>query len=124
MGDVNGAGSEQQGLAPGAEPGDVGGEGGDHRGNAFDVTGLHEWEFGQAIDGGKAGDSRFDGGARFAGGADETNHQLRGGMVGDDVWSAAAFDESDVEGAGTDFRIDGQLDREDAVEGFDEHVRG
>ena len=45
------------------------------------------------------------------GGADEPIKQLRAGMIGNHIGGAPAFDDSDIQGARTDFRVRWQLHR-------------
>ena len=57
VGDVNGAGAEEQRFAPVVEPGDIGGKGGDHRRQIFNGAKTYERNLKGKINGGKAGGS-------------------------------------------------------------------
>ena len=125
MRQVDAAGADQVGRAPGAgKGGDVGGEG-DHRGGQAIESGETQRGGEQDFSGfGAAGGCGGNGGAEVRGIADEAEHNLRLGVVGDDVGSAAAGNGADIQGAAAEQRIFGQGNLPEVVQEIEKRVDG
>jgi len=122
MGYVDGAGTEQERLAPVTELGNVGGEFGDHGGEALDGAKADERNLEGEVDFGEAGAGLNECGADGGGVADETDEYLGLGFIGNDIGSMAALDLPDVEGAGAHVFDRGQRECENIAEDFDKLV--
>src|ERR1700678_3441561 len=105
---MDGAGAEEQRLAPVSERGDVGGEVGDHGGKVVNFAHANEWEIEREVHVCAVGYCREDGLFGLVGGAHEADKNVGFGFVGDDVGSVAAVDETNVQGGGADLGLDGQ----------------
>src|SRR5947209_3074475 len=127
MGYVDGAGAQQEGLAPGGERGDVRSELGDHGGQVADLAHADEGEVQAEVDVGAAGYGGEDGALDLVRGAYQADEEVRLGLVGDDVGGAASTDEAYVEGGLAvlfEIRLERQRHGEKVVERGDELVDG
>src|SRR6202789_4106792 len=122
VGDVDGAGAEQEGFAPGGERGYVGGELRDHGGKVADLAHADEGELEAEVYVGAVPHGSDDGPLDFVGRAYEADKEVGLGFVGDDVGRATTFDEADVQGGWTDVGFDRMRHRHDVVERGDEFV--
>ncbi len=122
---VNGAGPDQEGLAPGtAKRRDIGGEGHHGGGDAIHRAQADGGDFDDLAEFGAAFGGARECGLDFGGIAYQTDHDIGAGLVGDHVGRTAPSQRSDVERAGSEQGVGGQWDTPDIGEGVEKFVHG